>query len=61
VAKILVIDDDTGIRSMLEIALSRQGHTVACAKDGKAGLTAFASTTMRTSRSSAPTCTGCAR
>lgn len=41
-AKILVIDDDTGIRTMLQTMLMRQGHTIVCAKDGKAGLIAFA-------------------
>src|SRR5262245_26133122 len=39
-AKILVIDDDKSIVEMLKFLLSRAGHTVSTALDGKAGLTA---------------------
>jgi CheY-like chemotaxis protein len=34
VATVLVVDDDEDIRSMVEIALSASGHSVASAKDG---------------------------
>jgi DNA-binding NtrC family response regulator len=44
-ASILVIDDDTGIRTTLRTMLTREGHTVSCANDGEAGLAAFAQDT----------------
>lgn len=36
--KILVVDDDIGIRSTLEIYLKKNGHYVEVAADGKKGL-----------------------
>jgi CheY-like chemotaxis protein len=41
-ARILVIDDDANIRATLQAMLVRAGHSVSFAKDGKAGLIAFA-------------------
>jgi len=37
-AKILVVDDDQGIRDMLEIMLSREGYEVTCAADANKAL-----------------------
>jgi len=37
-AKILVVDDEQGIREMLEICLSRQGHEITCEVNGVAAL-----------------------
>ena len=37
-AQILVIDDDTAIRTMVRMALEHAGHTVTEAPDGRAGL-----------------------
>jgi DNA-binding response OmpR family regulator len=39
--KILVIDDDDRIRRMVVKVLSADGHQVACAEDGAAGLAMF--------------------
>ncbi|MBI1777870.1 MAG: response regulator [Proteobacteria bacterium] len=39
--RILVIDDESGIRSVIQTVLQREGHSVRCANDGKAGLAAF--------------------
>jgi sigma-B regulation protein RsbU (phosphoserine phosphatase) len=36
--KVLIIDDDTTIRTVLKIALERQGYDVTVASDGEAGL-----------------------
>jgi two-component system response regulator PilR (NtrC family) len=36
--KILVVDDEQGIREMLEIYLQREGYDVACASDGEEAL-----------------------
>jgi DNA-binding response OmpR family regulator len=36
-AHVLVIDDDAAIRSMVQVLLSRSGHTVECAADGVEG------------------------
>lgn len=41
-ARILVIDDDPGVRSVLLSMLTRKGHTVRCEGDGESGLAAFA-------------------
>ncbi len=41
-ARILVIDDDSQIRTMLRRALERAGHVVADAADGAGGLQQFA-------------------
>ena len=40
-ASILVIDDDEFVRGLMARLLGREGHTVTCAPDGAAGLTAF--------------------
>ncbi|MCP4682756.1 MAG: sigma-54-dependent Fis family transcriptional regulator, partial [Desulfobacterales bacterium] len=37
-AKILVVDDDSGMRELLEILLTREGHMVKSAGDGKLAL-----------------------
>jgi two-component system response regulator PilR (NtrC family) len=37
-AKILVVDDDQGIRDFLEIMLSREGYEVTCAPDANKAL-----------------------
>lgn len=37
-AKILIIDDDSGVREVMARALSRDGHEVATAADGNEGL-----------------------
>lgn len=34
-AKILILDDDKGMREFLEIMLSREGYDVTCAFDGE--------------------------
>lgn len=40
-ARILIIDDDTAMRHAMRATLERQGHQVAEAGDGKAGLKAY--------------------
>ena len=40
-ARILVIDDEAQVRSVIEIVLTREGHAVRCANNGKSGLAAF--------------------
>ncbi|MGN6391514.1 MAG: response regulator transcription factor [Gemmatimonadales bacterium] len=40
-ARILVVDDDAGIRGVLRRAFERQGHTVILAGDGLAGARAW--------------------
>lgn len=40
-AKILVIDDDRGIRSLLEVFFRRKGHDVVLAENGQSGLELF--------------------
>lgn len=40
-AKILVIDDEETIRSLLKGALERKGHTVMCVEDGAKGATVY--------------------
>lgn len=40
-AKILVVDDERSLTSLLEIVLSRSGYTVCCANTEDEGLTAF--------------------
>jgi two-component system response regulator PilR (NtrC family) len=37
-AKILVVDDDQGLREMLEIMLSREGYSVSCSADAEKAL-----------------------
>jgi len=37
-AKILVVDDDRSIVELLQFLLTREGHTISVARDGKAGL-----------------------
>jgi CheY-like chemotaxis protein len=39
---ILIVDDEPEIRELLRILLSGEGHTVACASDGKDGARAMA-------------------
>jgi DNA-binding response OmpR family regulator len=39
-AKILIIDDDSGVRDVMARALGRDGHEVATAADGNEGLAA---------------------
>ncbi len=41
-ARILVIDDDDGVRSLVSEELSHEGHAVSVAADGWAGLRAVA-------------------
>ncbi|HEY5974200.1 MAG TPA: response regulator, partial [Geobacteraceae bacterium] len=41
-AKILIIDDDTSLRRVLEYNLLEEGYEVAAAADGEAGLRLFA-------------------
>jgi two-component system OmpR family response regulator len=43
--KVLVVDDDAGIREMLRFALEKAGFAVAEAGDGRAALAAFAAAT----------------
>ena len=45
-ASILVIDDDPAVRETVRLALERDGHTVAVAADGFAGMRAFADGTV---------------
>ena len=40
-ARILVIDDDPGIRALVTGILEAQGHSVIAARDGEAGMAAF--------------------
>jgi DNA-binding response OmpR family regulator len=40
-ARILVLDDDTGMRELVGAALERDGHEVEKLPDGQAGLEAF--------------------
>lgn len=40
-SRILVIDDEPAIRTVLQTVLMREGHAVTCAKNGKAGLDSF--------------------
>jgi CheY-like chemotaxis protein len=41
VAKILIVDDDSGVRATIKLLLQRVGHSVVVASDGHKGLTAF--------------------
>jgi len=41
VSNILVIDDDPAVRMTIKLVLEREGHTVALAADGRAGMTAL--------------------
>jgi CheY-like chemotaxis protein len=38
-ARILVIDDEPGVRRLLKMCLEKHGHVVSVAEDGNAGLT----------------------
>jgi two-component system response regulator PilR (NtrC family) len=40
-ARILVADDDSGVRELLEIMLTREGYAVSCAENGKEALALF--------------------
>ena len=40
-ARVLVIDDDPAVRSVIQLVLEREGHAVAVASDGRAGLKAL--------------------
>ena len=42
-AKILIVDDDSGVRATIKLLLERVGHSVAVANDGRQGLTVFES------------------
>jgi CheY-like chemotaxis protein len=41
VAKILVVDDDPAVQTMVRLLLERAGHSVMAVPDGRAGLAAF--------------------
>src|SRR5579862_2349183 len=41
-ASILVIDDDPAVRTTIKLILEREGHEVAVAADGRAGMAALA-------------------
>jgi CheY-like chemotaxis protein len=41
VARVLVIDDDPAVRSVIQLVLEREGHAVTVASDGRAGLKAL--------------------
>jgi len=41
VARVLVIDDDPAVRSVIQLVLERDGHAVTVASDGRAGLKAL--------------------
>jgi len=43
-ARILIIDDDDDVRTMLSLTLTQFGHSVIEARDGKEGLQRFAET-----------------
>jgi CheY-like chemotaxis protein len=43
VAKILIVDDDSGVRATIKLLLERVGHSVAVASDGRKGLAVFGS------------------
>lgn len=40
-AAVLIIDDDSGVRRMMRLALTKAGHAVTEASDGAAGLALF--------------------
>ena len=40
-ARVLVADDDSGVREFLEIMLTREGYDVSCAENGKEALAVF--------------------
>lgn len=40
-ARILVVDDDRGVREFLEIMLTREGYDVSCADSGREGMALF--------------------
>jgi CheY-like chemotaxis protein len=42
VASVLVVDDDPAVRTTVKLMLERDGHTVAVAADGRAGIAALA-------------------
>jgi CheY-like chemotaxis protein len=41
VARVLVIDDDPAVRSVIQLVLEREGHAITVASDGRAGLKAL--------------------
>jgi CheY-like chemotaxis protein len=43
VAKILIVDDDSGVRATVKLLLERVGHCVVVASDGRKGLAVFES------------------
>jgi CheY-like chemotaxis protein len=43
VAKILIVDDDSGVRATLKLLLGRVGHSVVVASDGREALSVFES------------------
>ena len=40
-ARVLVIDDDPAVRSVIQLVLERDGHAITVASDGRAGLKAL--------------------
>jgi CheY-like chemotaxis protein len=40
-AKILIVDDDSAVRTTIQLLLERAGHTVVAASDGRKGLALF--------------------
>lgn len=40
-AKVLIIDDQVSIRSLLRLVLEKEGHEITEASDGRAGLAAY--------------------
>lgn len=40
-ARILIVDDDTAVRTTIKLLLERAGHSVAAAGDGRSGLAQF--------------------
>lgn len=42
-SRILIIDDEPAIRTVLQTLLMREGYAVTCAKNGKSGLDSFVS------------------
>ncbi len=46
-AKILVIDDEAGLRQMLQFSLQKRGYEVSCAASGDEALALAAGTLLR--------------
>ena len=54
--RILIIDDEAGIRESLEVLLSLEGYTIDTAPDGEAGLNALGPALLRSQCSSISPC-----